>query len=348
MEIRLKAFKIVTTSILLSGIMLVNQITPTQEPLTPTIAPSKTPISVPTEIQPADKQTDDPISSPVDLNTQSDLQILTGNIQRPNGMIWINDKLYVSCSGDWTLYEINSANGSTAQYLYGVKNAHTFYAESQDNQTELWIPDFQSNTLVHVFQGRSEIIASNLNGPWGITRLEDNQFLVTNLSGNNIISVQPNGETEELITNLRSPTGVASDQDNLYVANAGSTRRSVEWYSIDEVTSSDAPIQSEETESQNLITGLQNTTNVVLGPDERLYFSYALGTRGVIGRVDPKICIANGGCTSNEVEIVVYTELAAPLAGLTISPDMKLYIHSIFSPDLYWLQLETGAAENSE
>lgn len=128
MEIKLKAFKIATTSILFSGIMLVSQVTPTQEPLTPTIAPSKTPISVPTEIQPTDQQTDEPISSPVDLNTQSDLQILTGNIQRPNGMIWINDKLYVSCSGDWTLYEINSANGSTAQYLYGVKNAHTFYA----------------------------------------------------------------------------------------------------------------------------------------------------------------------------------------------------------------------------
>jgi hypothetical protein len=78
----------------------------------------------------------------------------------------------------------------------------------------------------------------------------------------------------------------------------------------------------------------------VLGSDNRLYFSYALGTRGVIGRVDPEVCIANGGCTSNEIEIVVYTELAAPLAGLTISPDMKLYIHTIFSPDLYWLQLE--------
>jgi hypothetical protein len=35
----------------------------------------------------------------------------------------------------------------------------------------------------------------------------------------------------------------------------------------------------------------------------------------------------------------VYTELAAPLAGLTISPDMRLYVHSIFSPDVYWIDL---------
>jgi hypothetical protein len=262
-------------------------------------------------------------------------------------MIWINGKLYVSCSGDWTLYEIDSSTGNTVQYLYGVKNAHTFYAESQDNQTELWIPDFQSNSLVHIFQGRSETLASNLSGPWGITRLENSNFLITNLSENNIVSITPTGESQEVISDLRSPTGITSDQNNVYVANAGSTRRSIEWYSVDDVNSSETPIESGETESQSLITGLQNTTNVVLGPDERLYFSYALGTRGVIGRVDPKVCIANGGCSSNQIEIVLYTELAAPLAGLTISPDMKLYIHSIFSPDLYWLQLETNTDKNS-
>lgn len=345
MEIRNTALKIATMSLIISGMVFVNQTTPTQEPLTPTIAPSKTPLSIAT--QTPNQETEVPVGDPLDLNTQSDLQILTGNIQRPNGMIWINSKLYVSCSGDWTLYEIDSSTGNTVQYLYGVKNAHTFYAESQDSQTELWIPDFQSNSLVHIFQGRSETLATNLSGPWGITRLENSNFLVTNLSENNIISIQPTGETQEIISDLRSPTGITSDQDNVYVANAGSTRRSVEWYSIDDIISRETPIESGETESQNLITGLQNTTNVILGPDERLYFSYALGTRGVIGRVDPKVCIANGGCSSNEIEIVVYTELAAPLAGLTIAPDMKLYIHSIFSPDLYWLQLETQAAENS-
>jgi hypothetical protein len=345
MEIRNTALKVATTGLIISGILFVNQTTLTQEPLTPTIAPSKTPMSIAT--QNPSQEPSESINNPLDLNTQADLQILTGNIQRPNGMIWINSKLYVSCSGDWTLYEIDSATGTTVQYLYGVKNAHTFYAESQDNQIELWIPDFQSNSLVHIFQGRSETLTSNLSGPWGITKLENSNFLVTNLAGNNIVSIGPTGEPQEVISDLRSPTGIASDQQNVYVANAGSTRRSIEWYSIDAVISKEIPIESEEAESQSLIKGLQNTTNVILGPDERLYFSYSLGTRGVIGRVDPKVCIANGGCSSNEIEIVLYTELAAPLAGLTISPDMKLYIHSIFSPDLYWLQLETETDNNS-
>lgn len=87
------------------------------------------------------------------------------------------------------------------------------------------------------------------------------------------------------------------------------------------------------------MTGLQNTTNLNLASDGYLYFTYALGTRGVVGRVNPAVCHENGGCTHDQVEIVIYTELATPLAGLTISPDMQLYIHSMFSPDIYWVQL---------
>ncbi|MEL7236828.1 MAG: hypothetical protein AAGK74_20155, partial [Chloroflexota bacterium] len=85
----------------------------------------------------------------------------------------------------------------------------------------------------------------------------------------------------------------------------------------------------------------QNPTGLTMGPDGLLYVSYALGTRGVIGRVDPVMCRENGGCTNNEVEIVVYTDLAAPLAGLAISPDMRLYTHTIFSPDIYFADLGT-------
>jgi hypothetical protein len=78
----------------------------------------------------------------------------------------------------------------------------------------------------------------------------------------------------------------------------------------------------------------------VLGSDGKLYFAYSLGTRGVVGRVDPEVCRLNGGCTNDQVEVVLYTELAAPLAGLTLSPDMKLYVHTMFSPDIYWVQIE--------
>jgi hypothetical protein len=47
---------------------------------------------------------------------------------------------------------------------------------------------------------------------------------------------------------------------------------------------------------------------------------------GVVGRLDPVTCRDKGGCTHDEVEIVVYTDLASPiadsntLAGLTFIP----------------------------
>ena len=36
---------------------------------------------------------------------------------------------------------------------------------------------------------------------------------------------------------------------------------------------------------------------------------------------------------------MLYTDLEAPLAGLTISPDMRIFVHSLFSPDIYWAHL---------
>src|ERR1041384_7871533 len=35
--------------------------------------------------------------------TQADLSLLTGNIQRPNGLVWHDGKIYAACSGDWTV-----------------------------------------------------------------------------------------------------------------------------------------------------------------------------------------------------------------------------------------------------
>src|SRR5690606_9569737 len=100
----------------------------------------------------------------------------------------------------------------------------------------------------------------------------------------------------------------------------------------------DSPLAAD-TDGKPLVTGLQNVTGITLGSDGWLYFAYALGTRGVVGRIDPNACVGNGGCTNDQIEVVVFTELSVPLAGLTLSPDMKLYVHSMFSPDLYWVQL---------
>ena len=35
--------------------------------------------------------------------TQDDLELLVGNVQRPNGITWHDGELYTVCNGDWTL-----------------------------------------------------------------------------------------------------------------------------------------------------------------------------------------------------------------------------------------------------
>ncbi len=275
--------------------------------------------------------------------TQADLSILTGNIQRPNALTWHDGMIYAACSGDWTVYQIDAASGSTSQYIYGVKNSHSMIAQTDDTGTgiSLWIPDFQSNNLVQITRGVVKNIATNLNGPWGITRFNDTQFLVTNLRGNDVVVVG-DGDPKTIITKLRSPTGIAVDDKFIYVANTGSARRAIEWFDAPTDGAKTLPIDAEDkTVSHSLVTGLQNVTNIVMGSDGLLYFGYSLGTRGVVGRVNPETCRENGGCSNDQVQIVVYSELAAPLAGVTLSDDMHLYIHSIFSPEIYWVDLKS-------
>lgn len=278
--------------------------------------------------------------------TQADLSLLTGNIQRPNALVWHDGKIYAACSGDWTVYQIDAETGDTAQYIYGVKNAHSMIAQTSGDKTSLWIPDFQSNNLVQITQGVVKNIATNLGAPWGIAQLNETQFLVTNLKSNNVVLVGE-GDPQEVITKLRSPTGIATDGKYVYVANTGSARRAIEWFDAPAAGAKSSSIDAEDkTVSHSLVTGLQNVTNMVMGADGLLYFGYSLGTRGVVGRVDPKTCRDNGGCSNDQVQIVIYSELAAPLAGITLSPDMHLYIHSIFSPEIYWVDLKSTPSGN--
>jgi hypothetical protein len=268
------------------------------------------------------------------------LSVLTGNVQRPNGLTWFDNKLYTVCNGDFTVYEIDATSGATRTYIFGVKNAHTVYAENDDSgELTLWIPDFQSNTLVRLTRAGLRTVASNLNGPWGITYLDNDEFLVTNLFNNNVIRVNREGQAVEALTELRSPTGIVADEDSIYIANTGSARRAIEWFSVDDLTGERS--SSAENVGKPLVTGLQNTTGMTLAADGKLYFAYSLGTRGVVGRVDPEVCKENG-CTNEQVEIVLYTDLAAPLAGLSISDDMRIFVHTMFSPDIYWAQIETS------
>jgi len=263
--------------------------------------------------------------------SQEDLSIFTGNVQRPNGIGFFDNFLYIACTGDQTIYETNSETGQTRTYTYGVGNAHSVYVEESNNQPQLWIPDYLNNSLVRIVRGGStQTVAEGLDGPWGIAYLDPERFLISNLLGDTVEVVTRLGERELFVDDLASPAGLVIDDDLLYVANNGSTRRAIEWYDLDNPRAG---------EDQLLLAGIQNTTGLQLASDGYLYFAFALGTRGVIGRIDPVECREKGGCTADDVEIVLYSELEAPLAGLTIAPDLRLFVHSMFDPSLYWVQL---------
>lgn len=306
----------------------------------PTPAPSKTPEpsreSDETE-QDTDSADDGEGESTFEAFTQDDLSVLTGNVQRPNALVWHEDLLYAACNGDWTLYELEAESGDTITYSYGVRNAHMMYVEdTSDTLREIWIPDYDVNALVRVSgQGSPVAIAEDIEGPWGIAFFDEDHFLVTTILSNSLLLVDRQGSVTVLNDSLRSPTGVAVTDDFVFVANNGSSRQSIVWVERESLVQD----QGDRVSFEPLVSGLQNTTGLTMGEDGLLYFAYAIGTRGVVGRVDPVACAEQGGCSNDEVEIVLYTELAAPLAGLTISPDMQLFVHTIYRPEIYWVQL---------
>jgi hypothetical protein len=287
-------------------------------------------------------------SEEIDALTQDDLTTITGNVQRPNGVVQLDGKLYIACSGDWTIYEVDLTSQTTVTYIYGVRNSHTMLVEDTgDAQVTIWTPDFVQNSLLRVNPVRApETIATNLEGPWGIASLDQDTFLVTSSDGNRIVAVSKSGSVLPITTELRSPTGIAVRNNRAYFANSGSARRAIEWLDLTDVEIRQTLATPEAAASAvinvtpaPLVSGLQNVTSVVLGPDDLLYFAYSLGTRGVVGRIDPELCIEEG-CTNDKVEIVLYTELTAPLAGLTISDDMLLYTHTMFRPEIYQADLK--------
>jgi hypothetical protein len=311
----------------------------TPVPPTPSPAPTKTTTTTTTPEIIATESND---STSEDTLTQNDLTVITGNVQRPNGALWFENKLYIVCSGDWTIYAMDDTTGETQTYIYGVRNSHTIYAEKdKDDELTLWAPDINTGQLLKINQEKApEPIVKNLDSPWGIAYLDDTKFLITSQNGDNINVVSRDGTVTKIAEGLRSPTGIIVDAENetAYVANSGSARRAIEWFDTSALTGEAITIPS--LQMMPLVSGLQNTTDVTLGSDGMLYFAYALGTRGVVGRVDPQKCKDQGGCTNDEVEIVVYTELTAPLAGLTISPDMTLFIHTMFRPEIYRVELK--------
>ncbi len=262
---------------------------------------------------------------------QSDLELIVGNVQRPNGLVWFDDTLYTVCNGDWTIYKIDDRSGETVTLVFGVRNGNSLIAESTEAGFDLFVPDPDTGTLWKVDQRRAApvSVSSELPAPWGITRLNNDGFLVTDTGANAIISVSVGGEQETIHSELRAPTGIVRDADIVYFANGGSARRGIEFFQLAE--------DGSPTEIKPLVSGLQNTTNIVMGADGYLYFSYALGTRGVVGRIEPAQCHENG-CSNQDVEMVVFSDIPAPLA-IALSADLRLFLHSRYRPEIYWVQL---------
>lgn len=269
---------------------------------------------------------------------QDDFTLLTANVQRPNGVGWLDGQIYTACTGDGTVYEIDDTTGQTQTYIFGVRNAHTMVVErTTADGVVLWVPDYADNVLLRVTRAGARRVESGLSGPWGIAYLDEEHFLVSNLLDNRIDRISRDGQREAVLDGLAAPAGLLLTEERLYVANTGSTRRAIEWYPRDSVAA--GLFERGEISEQVLVSGIQNATGLQLAVDGYLYFAYAQGTRGLVGRVDPVECEQNGGCTADDVEVVIYSDLEAPLAGLTITPDMRLFVHEMFSPDLYWLAL---------
>ncbi|NJR12527.1 hypothetical protein HC776_01175 [bacterium] len=193
--------------------------------------------------------------------TQDDLDVMVANVQRPNGMAYLNGKLYTICNGDWTIYEIDAETAATVTFVNGSRNAHQMHAEETDAGFDLWIPDFDLNRLSLVNQRRNApvaVVTEGLDGPWGIVPLDDETFLISNLKADTIVKVSREGDVDPFLDGLRSPAGLAIQEDAVYVANNGSARRAIEWFSVDE--------ERQPSEPQALVSGLQNVSNLVIGP----------------------------------------------------------------------------------
>lgn len=276
-----------------------------------------------------------PISS-IELDSpflQDDLELLVGNVQRPNGFVWHDGHLYTVCNGDWTIYKIDSVTGDTITFVFGTRDGNMLLIEETDAGFDILVPDPENGTVWIVDQSRSAParFTTAVEAPWGIAALELSRYLITDVRSNSIVEVSAGGGTLVIHDELRSPTGIARHENFVYFANGGSARRGLEYFEIIDGARYSAV--------KPLVSGLQNTTNLTMGEDGNLYFAYALGTRGVVGRVDPALC-HESGCSNSDVELVVFSDIPAPLA-ITLSDDMRLFMHSRFRPEIYWLQLPT-------
>ncbi len=285
----------------------------------------------------AEKPADDPAPlSSADLDSpflQDDLELIVGNVQRPNGLAWHDGNLYTVCNGDWTIYKIADVTGETVTFVFGTRDGNMLLVEDTAAGFDILVPDAEHGTVWKVDQSRSAParFTTAVDAPWGIARLDESRYLVTDARQGSIIELSETGSQREIQSQLRAPTGIVASESAVYFANGGSARRGIEYFEVE--------ANGQYSQIKPLVGGLQNTSNIVMGQDGKLYFAYALGTRGVVGRVDPALC-HESGCGNSDIEMVVFSDIPAPLA-ITLSNDLRLFLHSRYRPEIYWLQLPT-------
>lgn len=262
---------------------------------------------------------------------QDDLELIVGNVQRPNGLAWHDGNLYTICNGDWTIYKIEDLTGDTVTFVFGTRDGNTLLVEDTAAGFDILVPDAEYGAVWKVDQSRSAParLTTSVEAPWGIARLDATRLLVTDARQGSIIELSDSGVQREIQSQLRAPTGIATNEGAVYFANGGSARRGIEYFELE--------ASGGYSEIKPLVGGLQNTSNILMGSDGKLYFAYALGTRGVVGRVDPALC-HESGCANSDIEMVVFSDIPAPLA-ITLSDDLRLFLHSRYRPEIYWLQL---------
>ena len=262
---------------------------------------------------------------------QDDLELLVGNVQRPNGIAWYEGSLFTVCNGDWTIYKIDDTTGDTISFVFGTRDGNMLLVEDTEAGYDILVPDSEHGTVWKVDQSRSApaVFASAIEAPWGIARLDESRYLVSDARQGMILELSAADAPREIHSQLRAPTGLVAHESRVYVANGGSARRGIETFELLD--------DGGYSELRPLVAGIQNASNLVMGSDGKLYFAYALGTRGVVGRIDPAGC-HEAGCSNSDVEMVVFSDIPAPLA-ITLSDDLRLFLHSRFRPEIYWLQL---------
>jgi sugar lactone lactonase YvrE len=250
-------------------------------------------------------------------------------------MYWYEGFLYVSCAGDSTLYRLDDRTGITQTYIFGLQNAHSLYVEpGRGDDPVIWAVDSIQNRLVRISYDAEglQTVWGGLQGGWGLLPDAGGEgFYLSQWGSDDILFIdREGGGAEILAAGFQNPAGMALEDDYLYVANNGSSARAIEWLDL----------SAESPRARLLVKDLQNVTNLVMAADGYLYMAYALAGRGIISRVKPEAC-REEACGNDDLELVIWTELSAPLAGLTISPDLQLFVHVMFGPEIYTLNLSS-------